>query len=91
MKMIECCEETPEARPTFAELKDYLISLYNEKLRYYENDIRLKDHLPQLQERAGNSCIHSLYAMPEAINEPANDTATAENNLGVEGSGAEES
>jgi hypothetical protein len=87
MKMIECCEDTPEARPTFAELKDYFIRLYNEKLGYYENDIRLKDLLPQLKELTQASCVHSLYAIPEATNEPENDTA--EDILRVECSVAE--
>jgi hypothetical protein len=86
--MIECCDETPEARPTFAELKDYFIRLYNEKLRYYENDIRLKDLILQLQGPTGASCIHDLYSIPEAINEPENNTVP--NILRVEGSGAEE-
>jgi hypothetical protein len=86
--MIECCEETPEARPTFAELKAYFIGLYNEKLRYYENDIRLKDLILQLQGRTEASCIHDLYYIPEAINEPENDAI--QNILHVEDLGDEE-
>jgi hypothetical protein len=70
--MLKSCEETPEARPTFAELKDYFIRLYNEKLRYYENNIRLKDLLPQLKMITEASCIHGLYAIPEPINESQN-------------------
>jgi hypothetical protein len=89
--MLECCEETPEARPAFAELKDYFIRLYNETHRNYENDIRLKDLLPQLKELTESSCIHGLYAIPEAINEPGNDTKAEQNNLRVEGSGVERS
>jgi hypothetical protein len=71
MKMTECCKESPEARPTFLELKDYFVVLYNEKIRYYENDIRLKGLLPQFSLTEA-SCIHGLYSIPEAINEPVN-------------------
>jgi hypothetical protein len=69
--MIECCEENPEARPTFAELKDYFVCLYRDKLRDCEKKIRLKCIVPQFSMTEA-SFIYDLYSIPEAINETEN-------------------
>jgi hypothetical protein len=65
-RILECCENSLDARPAFIELKDYFVRLYNEQLSCYEGDNHFKDIL-SLFKVTNCSCANALYSMPDPI------------------------
>jgi hypothetical protein len=74
-RMLECWGNRLEERPTFSELQEYFVRLYNEKLRCYENCKYFKNLLPAFRE-THTSCVNALYTMPDGILEQPKEVTT---------------
>jgi hypothetical protein len=75
VKLLECCENSLEARPAFSDMKDYFVRLYNEYLRNCVNSNRLKN-INLAFSGTEASCVSASYAMPDAILEQAIEPTT---------------